>query len=178
MRHGLIIRTLVVLGVTVLSIYMLTGLPTSRQELLANWHRNIRLGADLRGGMHLTVQVAWTEAWDGSGPPSLSFRDQIMRETRDVMLRKVNALGLSEATVQPVGRRGAEDQLRLEVPGVDDPARLKRLISTAGLLEWLDVQDGLLARRNRPTRAMARCRFRFVCFRLLMALGTDWRGFQ
>jgi preprotein translocase subunit SecD len=142
MRRGLIIRTLVVLGVTLLSIYMLTGLPASRQELLANLHKNVRLGADLRGGMHLTVQVAWSEAWDGSGPPPPSFRDQIMRETRDVMLRKVNALGLSEATVQPVGRRGAEDQLRLEVPGVDDPARLKRVISTAGLLEWLDVEDG------------------------------------
>jgi preprotein translocase subunit SecD len=92
--------------------------------------------------MHLTVQVAWSEAWDGPGPPPPYFRDQIMRETRDVMLRKVNALGLSEATVQPAGRKGAEDQLRLEVPGFDDPGRLKRVISTAGVLEWLDVQDG------------------------------------
>ena len=142
MRRGLIVRTLVVVGVTLFCIYMLIGLPASRQEVLANWHKGIRLGADLRGGIHLTVQVAWSEAWDGSGAPTASFRDQIVRETRDVMLRKVNALGLSEATVQPVGRRGAEDQLRLEVPGVDDPARLKRVISTAGVLEWLDVQDG------------------------------------
>jgi hypothetical protein len=59
-------------------IYMLTGLPASRRELFANWHRNIRLGADLRGGMHLAVQVACTEAWDGSGPPPPSFRDQII----------------------------------------------------------------------------------------------------
>jgi preprotein translocase subunit SecD len=171
MRRGLIARTLVVVGITIFCIYMLIGLPASRQELLANWHKSIRLGADLRGGLHLTVQVAWREAWDGSGPPPLSFRDQVMRETRDVMLRKVNALGLSEATVQPVGRRGAEDQLRLEVPGVDDSARLKRVISTAGVLEWLDVQDGPFSTREQAdphNGAMS------LSFRLLQAPEGAW----
>ncbi|MBV8844865.1 MAG: protein translocase subunit SecD [Bryobacterales bacterium] len=171
MRRSLITRTLVVLGVTGFSIYMLIGLPASRQELLANWRRNIRLGADLRGGMHVAVQVAWSEAWDGSGPPSPSFRDRIMVETRDVMLRKVNALGLSEATVQPVGRKGAEDQLRLEVPGVDDPARLKRVISTAGVLEWLDVQDGPF---SAPEQAHPRNGALPLSFRVLQAPDGTW----
>ena len=94
-----------------------------------------------------------------------------MRETRDVMLRKVNALGLSEATVQPVGRRGAEDQLRLEVPGVDDSARLKRVISTAGVLEWLDVQDGPFSTRE---QAYPHNGTMSLSFRLLQAPDGAW----
>jgi preprotein translocase subunit SecD len=94
-----------------------------------------------------------------------------MRETLDVMLRKVNALGLSEATVQPVGRRGAKDQLRLEVPGVDDPARLKRVISTAGLLEWLDVQDGPFSTSEQAYPHDGALPF---SFRLLQAPDGSW----
>ena len=171
MRRSLVTRTLVVAGVTVFSIYMLIGLPASRQDLISNWRKSIRLGADLRGGMHVTVQAAWSEAWDGSGAPPASFRDQVMRETRDVMLRKVNALGLSEATVQPVGRGGAEDQLRIEVPGVDDPARLRRVISTAGVLEWLDVQDGPYSTRE---QAYPRSGALPLSSRLLQAPDGTW----
>ena len=73
MKRSLLTRTLVVAGVTLISIYALIGLPFSKQEAVANWRLNIRLGADLQGGMQLTPEVAWREAWVGQGVAHADF---------------------------------------------------------------------------------------------------------
>jgi preprotein translocase subunit SecD len=152
MKRSLLTRTLAVAGVTLISIHALIGLPFSKQEALDAWHRNIRLGADLKGGMQLILEVAWREAWvdqkgTASGPPA-DFRERVMRQTREVIEKKVNNLGVSEETVQFAGTPGAEDRLLVELPGIDDPARVKRVLSTAAVLEWLDVRDGPFASRE------------------------------
>ena len=107
MKNSLLTRTLFVAGVTAISIYALIGLPRSGKEAIANWQHNIRLGTDLRGGMQLDFQVEWREAWHGPGEPAREFRDQVMRQTREVLTKKVNGLGLSEATVQSAGPGGS-----------------------------------------------------------------------
>src|SRR5207248_74002 len=108
--------------------------------------RNIRLGTDLRGGMQFDLQVDWRAAWNGPGEPTRDFRDRVMRQTREVLTKKVNGLGLSEATVQSLSRAGAEDRLLIELPGINDDAeRIKRVLSTAAVLEWLDVKGGPFA---------------------------------
>lgn len=141
MRRSLLSRTMFVGVVILISTYALIGVPRSREDLAANWRRNIRLGTDLQGGLHLVAQVAWREAWDAAGAPTAEFRERVMTQTRDVMLRKINALGLAEATVQPL----KEDELLIELPGVDDPERVEKILSTAAVLEWLDVKDGPFA---------------------------------
>jgi preprotein translocase subunit SecD len=149
MKRGLLTRTLFVAGVAIVSIVAVIGLPRSSEELIATWQRNIRLGTDLRGGMQLDLEVGWREAWTGAGEPGQDFRDQVMRQTREVLTKKVNALGLSEATVQPVHRVGTEDRLRIELPGLnEDPERVTRVLSTAAVLEWLDVRGGPFASRE------------------------------
>ncbi len=149
MKRSLLTRTLFVAGVAILSIYAVVGFPRSGKEAIANWQRNIRLGMDLRGGMQLDMQVAWRDAWNGPGEPTRDFRDQVMRRTREVLTKKVNGLGLSEATVQPLSRAGAEDRLLIELPGLnDDPERVERVLSTAAVLEWLDVRGGPYASRE------------------------------
>jgi preprotein translocase subunit SecD len=149
MKRSLLTRTLFVAGVAVMSIYALVGLPRSGKEAIANWQRNIRLGTDLRGGMRFDLQVEWRAAWNGPGEPGREFRDQVMRQTREVLTKKVNGLGLSEATVQSLGRAGAEDRLLVELPGLnDDPERIKRILSTAAVLEWLDVRGGPFVTRE------------------------------
>ena len=146
MKRSLRTRTLFVAGVAALSIYALVGLPRSGKEAIANWQRNIRLGTDLRGGLQLDMQVEWREAWHGPGEPSREFRDQVMRRTREVLTKKVNGLGLSEATLQPMRRAGAEDRLLIELPGSNnDPERVTRVLSTAAVLEWRDVRSGPFA---------------------------------
>jgi len=149
MKRSLLTRTVLVAVAAIISIYAVIGLPQSREELIANWRHNIRLGTDLSGGMQLDLQVAWRDAWTGPGEPGRDFRDQVMRQTREVLTKKVNALGLSEATVQPLGRAGTEDRFRVELPGLnDDPDRVRRVLSTAAVLEWLDVRGGPFASRE------------------------------
>jgi preprotein translocase subunit SecD len=149
MKRSLLARTVFVVGVALISIYAVIGLPRSRAELIANWERNIKLGTDLRGGMQFDLQVAWREAWKQPGEPSHEFRDQVMRQTREVLTKKVNGLGLSEATVQSLTRPGAEDRLLIDLPGLnDDPERITRILSTAAVLEWLDVKGGPFASRD------------------------------
>jgi preprotein translocase subunit SecD len=149
MKRSLLTRTVLVAVVAILCVYAVIGVPRSGEDVIVNWQRNIRLGTDLRGGMRFDLQVAWREAWKEPGEPTREFRDQVMRQTREVLTKKVNGLGLSEATVQPLSRTGAEDRLLIELPGLnDDTGRINRVLSTAAVLEWLDVRGGPFASRE------------------------------
>lgn len=56
--------------------------------------------------------------------------------------KRVNSLGLTESTVQPRGRAEAEAEVMIQMPGVDDPARVKQILQTAAVLELGEVKDG------------------------------------
>src|SRR5438067_10644104 len=45
-------------------IYGIIGLPRSKDQLVENWHKNIHLGLDLRGGTYLVVQVQQQDAFN------------------------------------------------------------------------------------------------------------------
>ena len=87
----------------------------------------IRVGVELRAG----------ELLDG-------VRDVVPKSIYD---RKINALGLTEATVQQ-RREDADSELLVQMPGVDDPARVKQIIQTAAVLELYDVKGGPFASRD------------------------------
>ena len=175
------LKILVIFAVMLISIYF-----------IVNWR--IRLGADLRGGSQLTLQIhlqdafnaeaqetaarlraaghdgtvavenatirltgaslnqrvpGWAEKKIGPSEYRLSMepaevvrlRQEVVSQTLRVIEKKTNELGLTEATEQIVG--APEDgEILVEMPGVDDTARVKRLLGTAAVLEWLDVKDG------------------------------------
>lgn len=68
-------------------------------------------------------------------------RDTVQR-TMDTIGNRIDQLGLAEKSVQGYGRSGADYQILVQLPGVDDPARVKELIGTAAVLEIDDVKDG------------------------------------
>ena len=81
-----------------------------------------------------------------------------MRPTEAVALRKatiensirtienrVNALGIAETGVQERGRSDGSAEILVQLPGVDDPARIKQLIQTTAMLELYEVKDGPFA---------------------------------
>jgi len=73
-------------------------------------------------------------------------RDTVQR-TIDTIGNRIDQLGLAEKSVQQYNRSGADYDILVQLPGVDDPARVKELIGTAAVLEIDDVKDG-----PQPTR--------------------------
>ncbi len=218
MKRNLRFKLLFILAVILVCLYGIIGLPRSKDELVANWHKNIRLGLDLRGGTYLVVRVQQQDAFNAQagsdadrlkeaarkagiqyadvevdeaksfndavkaaivvkGVPStqagsfrtlvndqfrqwlltpqgatdyrltmrpsdaLQFWQQVLNQSKNIYDRKINALGLSEATVQQ-RREDADSELLVQMPGVDDPGRVKQILQTAAQLELYDVKGG------------------------------------
>src|ERR1700675_1825574 len=62
--------------------------------------------------------------------------------------KKINALGLAESSVQQRGGSTTESELLVQLPGVDDPARVKQTLKTAALLEVYEAFHGPFAPRE------------------------------
>ncbi len=78
---------------------------------------------------------------------SLAMWQNVLSQTKNTLDKKINALGLSEATVQQ-RREDADSELLVQLPGVDDPARVKQILQTAAKLELYDVRGGPYASRE------------------------------
>ena len=65
MKRNLRLKFLFIVAVILLCVFGIIGFPTSKAELVANWHKNIHLGLDLSGGTYLVVQVQEQDAFNG-----------------------------------------------------------------------------------------------------------------
>jgi preprotein translocase subunit SecD len=72
---------------------------------------------------------------------ALAIRRQVVESSINTIEKRINGLGLAEATVRPRGSE-REAELLIEMPGVDDPARVKQILQTTALLEITSVQGG------------------------------------
>ncbi|MBI4481823.1 MAG: protein translocase subunit SecD [Acidobacteria bacterium] len=65
------------------------------------------------------------------------LQDTTVRQAYDTIERRVNALGLAEPTIQLYGSRGTDvtDQIIVELPGVEDPGRIKDIMKSTAQLE-------------------------------------------
>jgi len=213
-------KWIVIAAVLFACVFGVVKVPTSKQELIANWNRNIRLGLDLKGGSHIVLQIQVQDAfkaeadramdqikdllsraginyasldrnepssietaetvevqlrgvpsekasearsliteslgteWTLNQPTPTDFRLAIRRETAvklrqdtltqtmSTLERKVNGLGVAEASVQQRGGSAGEADVLVQLPGVDDPARVKSILQTAAMLELSEVRGG------------------------------------
>ena len=65
MKRNLRFKFIFILVVILVCIYGIIGLPRSKDQLIANWNKNIRLGLDLRGGTYLVLRVEQQDAFNG-----------------------------------------------------------------------------------------------------------------
>lgn len=63
MKTGLGWKSIVIVATVLICLYGMIGIPKSKQELLDNWSKNIRLGLDLKGGSMLVLQVQVQQAF-------------------------------------------------------------------------------------------------------------------
>ncbi|HUG80983.1 MAG TPA: protein translocase subunit SecD [Bryobacterales bacterium] len=213
-------RLLVTLAVTIVSIIGIIGFPTSLDDVMSNVRERIPLGLDLKGGVHLILQVQVQDAlraetdrtirrleeelgraatpitsasMQRNNPTTIEEADDILitvegvpaeraadfrnivdqyfpdwlatsraSTTWELRLRpaslariksdtvnqsiatvenRVNALGLSEPTIQQHGRADAEYEILVQLPGLTDPARVLQMISMTAQLGIHEVID-------------------------------------
>ncbi|HBT94616.1 MAG TPA: protein translocase subunit SecD, partial [Coriobacteriia bacterium] len=87
----------------------------------------ITQGLDVQGGLSVLLTASKT---DGS-----AVTTEEMERAQQVVERRVNLLGASEATVQVQGT----NQLMVQMPGVVDQTAALNTIGSTGLLEFVDV---------------------------------------
>ena len=68
------------------------------------------------------------------------LRDQAVRQSMETIRNRVDELGLSEIPIQRQGVAG--ERIIVELPGVDNPDRVKNIIKTTAMLEWKLVHAG------------------------------------
>ncbi len=66
---------------------------------------------------------------------ALKLKQDTLTMSINTIEKKINGYGVSEATVQERGGAGAEAEILVQLPGIDDPARVRQLISTQAVLE-------------------------------------------
>jgi preprotein translocase subunit SecD len=85
------------------------------------------LGMDLKGGVYLEYQA------DFSGNSSASNADRLAG-ARDIIARRVNAWGISDAVVSTQGT----DRIVVELPSYKDPEAAKQMVGTTAQLVFME----------------------------------------
>jgi preprotein translocase subunit SecD len=76
---------------------------------------------------------------------ALKLRQDTVTQSIHTIGRRIDGLGLAETSVRPRGRSDAEGEILVELPGVDDPARIKQILETTAMLELVEVKEGPFA---------------------------------
>jgi preprotein translocase subunit SecD len=77
---------------------------------------------------------------------AVTIRNQALMQAMDTINRRVNALGVTESYIAEYGQ--GDFELVVQLPGVDDPSRVKDIMQSTALLELKLVQDGPYSSRE------------------------------
>lgn len=107
-------KALVMLAVIALSIWSM--LPLSQK---------IHLGLDLQGGSRLLLELYPT-----AETPTIT--SQVQEQTKEVIDRRINGLGVAEPQISKVG----SNRILVELPNVKDPDQAEKVLKQAAVLEF------------------------------------------
>jgi preprotein translocase subunit SecD len=109
------LRLLILIATVGASVWVIMQLP-------------ITLGLDLQGGTRLVLEGQETE--------KIKVSDDAMAGVVAVIRNRIDALGVSEPTIQRKGK----DQVIVELPGIKDPERAIKVIGDTALLEFVEAE--------------------------------------
>lgn len=89
----------------------------------------VRLGLDLQGGLQVLLEA--------DVPEDQEVTSDAMDTARQIVDRRVNAIGVTEPLVQVEGNR----RILVELPGIEDTQEAISLIQETALLEFVDTGD-------------------------------------
>ena len=93
------------------------------------WGRDaMRLGLDLQGGIHMVYQADFSEVEPGKESEAINGAIAVIE-------RRINILGVTEPIIQ---KQGA-DRILVELPGISETEKAKRLIGQTALLEFREL---------------------------------------
>jgi preprotein translocase subunit SecD len=128
-------KALVILAVCVLSVWVVVPV-----------QRSIHLGLDLQGGARLLLQLNPTAEVPQITP-------QIQAQTREVIDRRINGLGVAEPSISNVGT----DRILVELPAVKDPDQAEQVLKQVAVLEYkivpadvMQKAEGYLQEEQQP----------------------------
>ena len=94
-------------------------------------HKSPTLGLDLQGGLEVTLQAV--------PPPNRDLTEEDLERSVEIMRNRVDKLGVSEPEIRTQG----DDQIVIQLPGVQDPEAAAEIIGTTAQLELFDLEDSL-----------------------------------
>lgn len=122
--------------VVIVVITLVTGWISLPSDVLnvRGWKDDIYVhqGLDLQGGLQVVLEAR--------PPEGESVDGDTLEGTRDTIERRVNDLGVSEPLVQTRGN----NQIVVELPGLEDPETAIEVLQATALLEIIDTQGQLL----------------------------------
>jgi preprotein translocase subunit SecD len=77
---------------------------------------------------------------------AVTLRNQALMQAMETIRRRVDELGVVEPTIAEYGQ--GDFELVVQLPGVDDPSRVKDIMQSTAMLEFKLVQDGPFSSRE------------------------------
>jgi preprotein translocase subunit SecD len=109
MKRNIKIKAGIIVAVILVCIYGIIGLPKSKDELIANWKKNIHLGLDLSGGTQLVMEVQIQDAFK-------AFADTTIDRLKDEL--KKNNIDYSDVTRNEPATLQDADKIEVDIKGV------------------------------------------------------------
>ncbi len=96
------------------------------------WGREaMRLGLDLRGGIHMVYLADFSDVESGKEAEAIDGAVAVIE-------RRINILGVSEPVIQKQG----DDRIVVELPGIGEADKAKKLIGQTALIEFRELKTG------------------------------------
>ncbi|MGD8176645.1 protein translocase subunit SecD [Marinimicrobium sp. ARAG 43.8] len=134
LRSRAIVYGLVVLLGLLSALPNLLSAPSA--DKLPDWYtqNQLALGLDLRGGSHLLLNVDTSELALDELPPGQrqAALDDVVERSLEMVRRRLDETGLVDPTIT----RQGEDGILVQLPGVDDPARIRELLGTTAKMTF------------------------------------------